>query len=150
MTDPITFPSSTSHFELPLLFAGQAQKEFFVNEALTKVDAILQKTVLGSQSAPPSDPATGNVFRIIANATGEWAGHEGMLALFIGGAWTYIEPTPGLLIFDQSAEKLLLFADGWKEGSAPANPQSGSVVDIEARAAIDTLIQTLRNIGIFS
>lgn len=33
MTEPVVFTSASPRFAIPLLFAGQAQKEVFVNEA---------------------------------------------------------------------------------------------------------------------
>ncbi len=41
MSDPVQFEGATPRFALPLLFAGQAQKEFFVNEALLRADMVL-------------------------------------------------------------------------------------------------------------
>ena len=38
MTTPINFTTTTGRFNLPLLFAAQAQKEVYVNEALAIVD----------------------------------------------------------------------------------------------------------------
>ena len=53
MTDPVDFGSMTPRFELPLLFAAQAQKEFFVNEAHSLVDALLHPVVKGTTPTPP-------------------------------------------------------------------------------------------------
>jgi hypothetical protein len=36
MSDPLTFENSSPRFGLPFLYVGQAQKEFYVNEALAR------------------------------------------------------------------------------------------------------------------
>ena len=53
MSDPIAFPSTTPSIGLPLLIPGQAQKEFFVNQALCLLDALHMRAVTASQPAPP-------------------------------------------------------------------------------------------------
>jgi hypothetical protein len=74
MTDPIPFPSATPRFGLPLLFPGQARKEFFVNEAHALTDALLACVVEGEAPAPPSTAGEGTSWLVASSATGDWPG----------------------------------------------------------------------------
>lgn len=150
MADPIVFPSTTSNFSLPLLFTGQAQKEPFINEAMSVIDACLVGTVEGSFTAPPSDPQSNAAYRVVQGATGDWAGHDNQIALWIGGAWKYVSPTDGLWVFDQAARVQLRYQAGWEIAEEPAQPAGGNTIDNEARAAISGIIEALRTAGIFA
>lgn len=149
MPEPIVFPSTTSHLSLPLLFAGQAQKEPFINQALSVIDALMFGTVNDSLSVPPIEPPAGSSFRILANATAEWSGHDDEIALWIGNAWEFVPPREGATIFDQTAAIRLRFAGAWETATEPTEPTGGTTVDVEARATIAALIGALRTAGIF-
>jgi len=150
MSDPIAFPNSTPTLDLPLLIAGQAQKEFFVNQALCLLDALHMHTVKASQSAPPAITVESDCFRIKAPATGEWAGREDRVAVLIAGEWHFVEPVHGMALYDQTTDNILVFRSGWKLAQAPALPGGGTVVDTEARAAIGALIQSLKALGVLA
>lgn len=150
MSDPIAFPSSTVALGLPLLVAGQAQKEFFVNQALCLLDALHMHTVRASQSTPPATATESDCYRVKAPATGVWAGHEDRVAVLIAGEWHYIEPVQGMALFDRAADNFLVYRSGWKAAQAPALPTGGTVVDVEARAAIAALIQSLKALGVLA
>lgn len=148
MSDPVAFPSATPVLGLPLLITGQAQKEFFINQALCLLDALAARTVISSRTAPPEDPVEGTCFRVLAPADEAWNGQEDSIAMLIGGAWHHMKPRHGMQVFDQEAGQFLTFRAGWVRALAPAEPSGGPVVDIEARLAIGTLIQALRTIGV--
>lgn len=59
MSDPVTFPSSTPAIGLPYLVAGQAQKEFFVNQSLCLLDALQMRTVKDPNPHRPPQRPTG-------------------------------------------------------------------------------------------
>lgn len=148
MPDPIQFPSSTPALRLPLLIAGQAQKEFFVNQALCLLDALHTRTIKASQSTPPTLAVDSDCYRVKAPATGAWAGREDSVAVMIAGDWHFIEPVQGMTIFDRNADNMLVFRSGWKVAAAPVLPTGGAVIDTEARAAIGSLIQSLKALGV--
>jgi hypothetical protein len=148
MSDPIAFPSLTPVIGLPLLIAGQAQKEFFVNQALCLLDALHPRMVRASQSEPPSAPIDGDSFRVTTPASGDWIGRENHIAVRIGGAWHFINPVEGTRLFDQAAGCFLLFRAAWQHCTAPGAPTGGTVVDVEARAAITALVEALTAAGV--
>ena len=82
MTDPIVFTSASPRFGLPLLFAGQSQKEVFGNEAHALADALLHPAVEGEADDPPATPAEGDCWLVGGAPTGAWAEHADALASY--------------------------------------------------------------------
>lgn len=148
MHDAVIFPDTTPRFGLPLLHVGQAQKEAFVNEALLATDALLHCAIKGETDAPPSDPADGDAWLVGAAATGEWAAHPQRLAVRHSDAWRFFDPTEGMRVFDLSRGCELRFRQSWRKATLPVEPVGGSIVDGEARAAINDLVSALQALGI--
>lgn len=149
MSEPISYQSHSENLNLPLLFAGQAQKEFFVNQSLAMIDALIPRTVIGTAAIPPIDVADGQSYIVEDQGTSDWAGHDHSLALRIAGAWQFIKPVEGMCVFSRQDGQILLYRTSWVAVSEPENPSGGSVVDTEARAALTALIESLKAIGIF-
>ena len=101
MTDPISFTSTTPRYGLPLLFAGQSQKEFYVNEAHALADALLRAACEGESADPPATPAEGETWLVASAATGDWAGADGKIASRQSGNWLFAVPADGMRMFDQ-------------------------------------------------
>ena len=131
------------------MLAGQAQKEFFLNHALSMVDAILSGSVVETVGTPPANPSQGSSYRIDSPASGEWSGREDQIAIWLSEAWQFVEPSDGMRLFDQSAGRMLHYGSGWKSLDEPTAPSGGSTVDNEARAAISEIIEGLKMIGLF-
>lgn len=149
MTGPVNFPSATPNIGLPLLIAGQSQKEFFVNQALGVLDALAPQAVVASASAPPASPAESDCYRVTAPATQEWAGCVDHIAVRLGGSWHLVPPQNGMRLFDREANHSLFFDSGWRIGTVPTVAAGGTVVDAEARAALLQLTDALRDLGLF-
>ena len=72
----------TPNLGLPTLAQGQAQKEIAHNEALLRLDALVQTSVESRALAtPPGSPANGDRWIVPSGATGVWAGHTAQIAL---------------------------------------------------------------------
>lgn len=160
---------ATPRWALPLLYAGQAQKELFHNEALALVDALLHGVAESADlAAPPADPATGGCWIVAAGASGEWSGRTGMIACWTEGGWRFVAPRTGLS-FHVVDRNHALFHDGteWRasvirgdglylddervvgaRAGAIADTAGGSVIDVEARLTIDAILTALRGHGL--
>jgi len=150
MSDPIALASSTPALGLPLLYAGQAQKEFFVNEALCLLDALYARAVNASQSAPPAGAADGACYRVTATATGAWAGQEERLAVHVAGAWRFVAPAEGMVVFDRATGRFVIFRSHWQPAEPVSVPAGGTVIDVEVRAALSALIGALQTMGVLA
>lgn len=143
MPDPISYTSASPRYALPLLFSGQTQKEFYVNEAHALTDALLHPAIEGEAEDPPADPAEGECWLVGGVPTGEWASHAGDLASFQAGAWIFATPRDGMRLFDRSTGQDIRYSEGWQRAAAIVAPVGGGTVDAEARAAIAGLIAAL-------
>ena len=150
MAEPISFPSATPTFALPLLFAGQAQKEFFINQSSSMIDSLMMKCIDNSIASPPNEPVEGATYRIATSAQGDWSDHEDEVAIFVGGAWVYVPPFDGMTLFDRTLGAFLHYQSGWQAAEEPIEATGGSTVDVEARQMINELVEALRKVGIFS
>ncbi|MEL7090173.1 MAG: DUF2793 domain-containing protein [Pseudomonadota bacterium] len=87
---------TSPRLNLPLLAPSQAQKHVTHNEALARLDLLVQLSVQAFDAVtPPTDPVEGDVFALGAVPTGSWAGEAGQLAGFSNGGWLFIAPQTG-------------------------------------------------------
>lgn len=159
---------TTARLGLPLLAAGQAQKEMHHNEALTRLDLLFQGSAeaLGTD-VPPAEPLPGQCWILGGTPTGDWAGHAREIAGWTEGGWRFVAPREGMRLWLGATEGFALFAGGtWQAGrahgrlfvegeqvvgprvNAISEPVGGTVVDAEARAAISTVLVALRAHGL--
>lgn len=160
---------ATPRWALPHLFAGQAQKEIFHNEALTRIDMLLHGLVESAdEDVPPSSPAVGQCWIVAAGATEEWAGHEGAVACWTEGGWRFAAPRAGLTLWVADRGHSMSYeGDEWLDApvredglyvggqrvvgsrqGAIADPAGGAAPDSEARSAIGSILTAMRNHGL--
>jgi len=161
----------TPRWALPMLFAGQAQKEIFHNEALTLIDTLLHgRAESADLSVPPVTPEPGQCWVVPAGASGAWEENEGDIACWTEGGWRFLKAKAGLFI-DLADKGHAIFHDGsqWRDAAirndglyvedervvserqpAIAAPFGGATIDGEARATIAAILAALRNHGLIA
>lgn len=163
--------SDTGRWALPLLEAGQAQKEMTHNEAVTLLDLLASASVVAvGTNAPPVGPVAGQCWTVGAVPTGDWAGHAQALVGWTAGGWRFLAPREGLTVWSAADGCPAVFAGGqWRVGrlaatelfvggvrvvgarrSAIAGPTGGGMVDVEARAAIGAMLAALTAHGLIA
>lgn len=160
---------STVRLALPLLAAGQAQKEVTHNEALVRLDGLLHGALESrTLNTPPSAPQQGQMWLVQSNPSAAWAGQAGKLALWTEGGWRFSLPTAGTLLWSRP-DQFFGWFDGtvWHWGDWPGasiriggqqvvgparpaitNPSGGVTIDSQARTAISAILQALRDHGL--
>ncbi|MGR3539859.1 MAG: DUF2793 domain-containing protein [Hasllibacter sp.] len=110
---------STPNLALPLIQGGQAQKHVTHNEALRRLDLIVQLDVRGWADAPPAHEE-GARWIVGPSPSGAFAGRAGAIAVSEGGAWDFLTPATGWLAWDRSAGALAAFdGTGWVPAGRP-------------------------------
>ncbi len=147
MPDPL-FDSRTARLDLPLLFAGQAQKEGFVNEITARIDALLHGAIEAELAVPPAAPADGQMWLVAAGASGAWLGQSGKLAARQSGNWLFVTPRDGIKLLNRASGQEIRYSVSWKAALRPGLPNGGAVVDAEARTALAAILTALTTAGI--
>lgn len=148
---------ATTRMGLPLLVAGQGQKDITHNEALLALDALVHANVVSRVvAAPPAQPGLGDCWLIPDGASSVWAGAAGGMACWTVGGWRLLAlPEGGLVWVEDEARRVRKAGSGWVADApfgAPAapvvEPEGGIVVDAEARAALRLMLDRLRQLGL--
>lgn len=162
---------TTPRLALPMLAAGQAQKEVAHNEALLRADCLINPVAEAmAVNTPPASPTEGRCWIAGGAPTGAWAGQAGAMACWTAGGWRFSAPFEGQHVWLRGEGVWAVRgATGWTSGvvaaqsiavggqqvvgarrPAIANPSGGATVDSEARTAIATILSTLRDHGLIA
>ncbi|MFN7164880.1 MAG: DUF2793 domain-containing protein [Hyphomonas sp.] len=125
--------TETPNLALPYLQSQQAQKHVTLNEALRRLDALVQLGVLSrSLAAEPETPAEGDRYLLPEEATGDsWEGRAaGTVMAFQDGGWEAILPAEGWLA--HVADEALLLV--WQAGAWTAPGERSDRLGINTSA----------------
>lgn len=141
--------AETPRFALPLLTAGQAQKEVTHNEALVLLDALIAARAEAANAiTPPATPAPGQCWALGAQPTGAWLGKGGQLAVWTAGGWRFCDVGDGFALrVGSTGARWQRSGTGWSPPPTLGIPSGGAVIDSEARAALAVIRAALTASG---
>jgi len=91
--------TQTNNLAISLLEQSQAQKEITINQAIVRIDSLLNTAAKSrSLATPASSPAQGDLYIVASSPTGDWAGQAGKITYF-DAIWRFITPKAGFSIF---------------------------------------------------
>ena len=103
-------PDDTTILSLPLILPAQAQKHVTHNEALVKLDLMVQLAVINrTLTTPPALPTIGDRHIVATGATGPWVGQSGRIALFTEAGWQFTQPLPGWQAYVMTESQMAFF-----------------------------------------
>lgn len=162
---------TSARLVLPLIAAGQAQKELSHNEALALLDLAVQPVVVAvGTNTPPTAPAPGDCWIVGMAPTGAWTGRAGALAGWTAGGWRFVAArdgmtawsvadgatarfsTAGWVVGEVRGSSLVLGGDavvGVRRSAIPA-ASGGTTIDAEARVVISAMLDALRGHGLIA
>lgn len=137
---------------LPMLVAGQAQKEITHNEALVMIDALVAgMAVAGGVNTPAAQPQPGQCWLVGDSPTGPWSGRAGALAIWTVGGWRFAQlPVHSVIRVGAAAVQYRRTPTGWAPPATILDPAGGTVIDSECRIAVNQLIAAAKIAGITS
>lgn len=93
--------TQTPKLDLDELVEGQSSAEITHNETLNILDASVSVNVLDRHlTAPPGGESDGDTYLVKATGTGDWAGHDNDIAIYLDGTgWKFFAPFEGLAIW---------------------------------------------------
>ena len=137
-------PDQTPILALPVLVPNQAQPYVTHNEALRRLDILVQLSVLAfGAETPPALPEEGDLYALGPAPVAEWAGRAGTLAAWIDGAWLFVAPQPGWRAWDRDAGVLRVW-DGADWVRPPAD------LDAVERVGIGTAADPVNRLAVKS
>lgn len=163
--------NESSRLHLPFLVPGQAQKEFTHNEALQRLDMLVQPVVeSGPLDAPPAEPAVGTMYIVGDQPDPGWAHQRGSLACWTEHGWRFARPRDGMEVsIRESGLRAAFVESGWVLGRSVVSsveiggkqvlgsqlppiqdPVGGEIVDTVARDTLAQVLATLRKHGLIA
>jgi hypothetical protein len=140
----MTMSETTQRLQLPYMMPAQAMKHVTHNEGLQRIDAALHLSIDLTSANPPEIPSEGLTCWISASPSGDWTGQTGMIAYWQDGAWQFLSPREGWIVWFKVEEHFQFYQDGsWHDMPLPDDGQFdrlgiGATADATNRFALSS------------
>lgn len=92
--------NETTRLAMPLLQPAQAQKHVTVNEALMRLDGLVNLVLQSvTRQQPPEVVFDGQCWGVPAGGAAGWSGQDGKIAIGANGGWQFVAPAVGMRAF---------------------------------------------------
>lgn len=139
--------ATTPNLGVELLTAAQGQKHVTVNEALIRLDVLVQARVIEiGLTAPPGGASDGDVYIPGSGATGAWDDWDFNVVYFLDGEWRKVVPQQGWQVFNLDDDTLYRYdtVAFWEpvattSAAGVSFAPAGGVAATDVQAAIEEL-----------
>lgn len=122
---------ASARLGLPYLVAGQMQKHVTVNEALTRLDLLVQMRIASrTTTVQPASPAEGDLYILPEGATGaDWSGRASgdLVRADIGGWTAEIAPKGAIALIADEGRVVVRHEGGW----TPMGERLGEIQNVD-------------------
>ena len=130
-------PDTSATLSLPYLMPAQAQKHVTHNDALDRLDLVVQLVVSEFDATnPPASPNEGDCYAIGQTPSGDWVGNAGQLAVFQNGGWVYVTPQNGWIATSKNGDIRLYSSGMW--GDARSQTALNNLPELGINASADS------------
>ncbi|MCL7464805.1 DUF2793 domain-containing protein [Phaeovulum sp. NW3] len=122
--------TETNRLALPLLQPAQAQKHVTVNEALARLDGLVNLVLQSvTQAVPPGVAGDGVCYGVPVGAVNAWSGQEGKVAIGTNGGWVFATPGYGWrgFVADQGLQ-VMHDGEDWVPGALTLSAHGAGLV----------------------
>ncbi len=127
--------SETPRLKLPAIAAAQAQKHVTHNEALIKLDCLVDLHLQDRHLADPPEADDGMAYLVASGGTGAWAGQDHRIAYRIDGDWRFYSPFAGLGAYVVDESVMIVFSgQDWVDLSAMLDFQNLNQLGVNTSA----------------
>jgi hypothetical protein len=131
--------TSTPNIELPEFGAAGVPSGTELTRGMRRLDALVQLSVIGFETTPPTDPDLGDRYIVDTGGTGDWAGRDLFVAFWSQDGWQFFVPRPGWLAligtdlwtFDQSIPS-------WVPATVIVEEPPPTLVELRTHSGSDT------------
>ncbi|MEM6712522.1 MAG: DUF2793 domain-containing protein [Pseudomonadota bacterium] len=143
---------TSPRFGLPLIMASQAHKHLVHNEALARLEPLIQPVVQDvAASTPPVEAENADCVIVDDGAVDVFEGHDASIAAWIAGAWHFFVPKPGWTVTEADTGVIYVYtASGWTPATGGAATTDIDQLGINATASQTNRLTVASDVSLFT